>query len=205
MKKFLIVFIILIMVIISLLIVVFVRNSGITGKIINIDSDNRIITIKSNDQEVKLVLNNKTKMLDTRNQPTLFSDFNIGFEISATLEKENNSLIVKKIKIEKAPNIIILSPEDKNIIKDVLKIEGIARVFENVLQIEVKNNESNEIIHKETVMASPLDIGLFGPFSTQIDLTKYLNLKNIEVSAFQYSAKDGSVIDKTTINLDVIK
>ena len=204
MKKFWIILIILIVVVISILIVVLVKNNNITGRIINIDNENRIITIKNNDQEIKLVINNKTKMFDIKNQPTLFSDFNIGFEISATLVQEDNELIVKRIQIKKSPNIIIISPEDKDIVNSKLKIKGVARVFENVLQIEIKNKMNDEVIHKGTIMARPLDIGLYGPFETEIDLTKYTELKSIEVSAFQYSAKDGEITDKITINLDII-
>jgi len=87
----------------------------------------------------------------------------------------------------------------------MIKVEGVARVFENTLQIEIKDKKDKKVIYSKTVMANPIDIGLFGPFEAIIDLSKYADLKNIELSAFQYSAKDGSVIDKTTINLDVIK
>ena len=86
-----------------------------------------------------------------------------------------------------------------------MTITGVARVFENVLQVEIKNKATKEIIYSSPITAQPIDIGLFGPFEAVIDLTKYSDLKNIELSAFQYSAKDGTVVDKTTINLDIIK
>jgi len=34
-------------------------------------------------------------MLDAKNHPTLFSDFNIGFDVTAKLKEENNVLTVE--------------------------------------------------------------------------------------------------------------
>jgi len=181
------------------------KKSSIYGTIINIDSDNRIIYINNNNQDIKLILDNETKMVDIKNQPIIFSEFNLGFEILANLEKNKENTRVEKIQIKKSPNIIIISPKNNEKVKDIFKINGSARVFENVLQIEIKNKKNQEILYKQPITAHPLDIGLYGPFEVDVDLSKFNDLENIEINAFQYSAKDGSIIDKTIINLSITK
>lgn len=205
MKKKWIFLTIIIVFVVAIFIIMSIKNNRVNGQITNIDAENRIVTIQDQDQEIALKLNNKTKMFDIRNHPCLFSDFNIGFDVTAKMKEENGNLNVDWIRIKKSPNIVILTPEDKAIVRNMIKVEGVARVFENTLQIEIKDKKDKKVIYSKTVMANPIDIGLFGPFEAIIDLSKYADLKNIELSAFQYSAKDGSVIDKTTINLDVIK
>lgn len=192
-------------VLILLAIILVVRNTakGLNGVVKSVDSDNRIITIYDGIQDTKLRINNTTKLLDVRNQPTIFSEFNVGFEVEVWFKKNDKELFVEKIKITKAPNILILSPSNNDTIKKEFKVSGLARVFENTLQLEVINKDNKQSLYKKTVMASPLDIGLFGPFETEINISNYPEVKNIQVSAFQYSAKDGSVTDKISIDLEV--
>jgi len=200
MKKFLIVLELVIG--LAIILVVINTDKGISGTITSIDSTNRIITIEDNSQTTKLNISNTTKLLDSRNQPTIFSEFNVGFEIEAMFKKTGDILKVETVKITKAPNIIILTPKTGESVGKEFVIKGLARVFENVLQIEVKNKTNNTVLYKKTVMASPMDIGLFGPFETTVNINNE-NVKDIEVSAFQYSAKDGSIVDKTSIDLKV--
>jgi uncharacterized protein YxeA len=201
MKKILIIFILVLVIALAIILVLANTNKGISGIISNIDSTNRIITIIDNGQETKLNISNTTKLLDSRNQPTIFSEFNVRFEVEAVFKKTGETLKVEKVKITKAPNIILLSPKDNDTVGKEFVVKGLARVFENVLQIEVKNKTNNTIVDKQTIMASPLDIGLFGPFEAVVKINE--NVNDIEVNAFQYSAKDGSVVDKTSINLKV--
>lgn len=181
------------------------KHNQIDGKIITIDNMNRIITIKNGDQVIDLRATSKTRLYDQNNQPALFNDFNVGFVIAAALNKNSDSNDVEKIKIVSSPNIIIITPENNGIVKNNFQIKGVARVFENVLQVQVVDKKTKQIIFNSPVMARPLDIGLFGPFEITVDFPYQNNVNQIEVSAFQYSAKDGSVIDKTTINLEVVK
>ena len=203
MKRVLLVCIPIVILSVAIILVIMNTNKGLTGTISSIDEENRIITIQDAGQETKLQINNNTKLLDVRNQPTIFSEFNIGFEVEAIFKNSGEILKVEKIKITKAPNIVILSPKDKESVNKEFTITGLARVFENVLQVEIKDKANGQSLYKKNIMASPLDIGLFGPFETQVNLTEYAEVRSIEVIAFQYSAKDGSVIDKTTITLDL--
>jgi len=181
------------------------RHNIVAGKIMAIDSANRIITIKSKSQIIDLKVTNNTKLFDKSDHPALFSDFNIGFEVVASLNNNHNSSAINTIKITSSPNIIIVTPENNSVVKNDFQIKGVARVFENVLQVQAIDKKTKQIIFNSPVMAEPLDIGLFGPFEVNINIPAQNDVSEIEVNAFQYSAKDGSIIDKTTINLDVVK
>ncbi len=181
------------------------KRNQINGKIVTIDSANRIITIKNSDQIIDLKITSQTKLYDKNGQPALFNDFNVGFGVKVALHKNEELTEVKKIKIISAPNIIIITPENNGIVKNNFQIKGVARVFENVLQIQAVDKKTKQIIFNSPTVAQPLDIGLFGPFEITVNFPYQNDVNQIEVSAFQYSAKDGSIIDKTTINLDVVK
>ena len=181
------------------------KHNTIDGKIAAIDSTNRVITIKNQDQIIDLLVTNNTKLYDKSDRPALFSDFNVGFEVTASLNKNGNAEVIEKIKMTSSPNIIIIAPENNSVVKNGFQVKGVARVFENVLQVQAIDKKTGQIIFDNHIMAEPLDIGLFGPFEATINFPAQNDISQVEVSAFQYSAKDGSVIDKTTVNLDVIK
>jgi len=181
------------------------KHNTIDGKIAAIDSPNRVITIKNKDQIIDLPVTNNTKLYDKSDRPALFSDFNVGFEVTASLNKNGNAEVIEKIKMTSSPNIIIIAPENNSVVKNGFQVNGVARVFENVLQVQAIDKKTGQIIFDNHIMAEPLDIGLFGPFEATINFPAQNDISQVEISAFQYSAKDGSVIDKTIINLDVVK
>lgn len=195
-----------IMIVIAAMSIMFLQNRNtVDGKIIAIDNIGRIITIKNNDQIIDLKVTDHTTLYDISDHPALFSDFNVGFEITALLNKSNDTTIIRKIKITNSPNIIIITPENNSVVKNSFKIQGVARVFENVLQVQIIDKKTGQIIFNSPVTAKPLDIGLFGPFEVTVDFPYQNDMNKIEASAFQYSAKDGSITDKTTITLEVVK
>ncbi len=195
-----------IMIVIAAMSIMFLQNRNtVDGKIIAIDNIGRIITIKNNDQIIDLKVTDHTTLYDISDHPALFSDFNVGFEITALLNKSNDTTIIRKIKITNSPNIIIITPENNSVVKNSFKIQGVARVFENVLQVQIIDKKTGQIIFNSPVTAKPLDIGLFGPFEVTVDFPYQNDMNKIETSAFQYSAKDGSITDKTTITLEVVK
>lgn len=107
-------------------------------------------------------------------------------------ELDNN-----QVQPEPLTNITINQPLVDAIISSPVTIKGLARVFENVLQVRIKD-ASGQVLAENSTMANSQDIGLFGPY--QIDLA-YNNPQTREgvIEAFQYSAKDGSEIDKVAI------
>ena len=85
----------------------------------------------------------------------------------------------------------------------VFVVSGKARVFENSLIVRVKVDAKT--VYEEPVMADAPDVGTFGDFSHEVRLPfdKVRGESYIMLEAFQYSAKDGSEIDKFTVPLNL--
>ena len=87
---------------------------------------------------------------------------------------------------------------------------GEARVFENALSVRIRGGESQKIYSEKNIMANSPDVGLFGDFTATFDINEMtdkagdLESKYI-IEAFDYSAKDGSEINKVTENLVIDK
>ncbi len=100
----------------------------------------------------------------------------------------------------KEANITITSPMNGATVSRKFTISGQARVFENVLQVRVTNKKTNTVLMTQKVMSDAPDTGLFGPYSYAVTLPQTVQSGDqLIVEAFQYSAKDGSEIDNTTV------
>lgn len=93
-------------------------------------------------------------------------------------------------------NIEVLSPRSGDKIRSGLVVKGNARVFENVVSIRLLDSLGN-ILAETNSMANAPDVGQFGPFEKEIEFKT--ESKNAILEVFQYSAKDGSEIDKVRI------
>lgn len=119
--------------------------------------------------------------------------------IFSTEEDYLNSNIEKET-INKEPNIIVYSPKEGENLTFPFKIKGQARVFENLFNIRIIDEEINEIIYETTAMANAPDSGQFGEFDKIIDyLFKKPKGENIIIEVLCYSPKDGSELDKVSI------
>lgn len=100
------------------------------------------------------------------------------------------------------PNIFLTLPAQNSEVPSIFRIEGQARVFENTLAVRVSDSNGRKILEK-TVMSQAPDAGMYGPFTLDINLKEYPDVLagKLVIEAFQYSAKDGSEIDKTAINV----
>lgn len=96
-------------------------------------------------------------------------------------------------------NIAVAYPESGDTAGFPFRIEGIARVFENNLNFEIKDKNGNLLLEGFMTANSP-DIGQFGPFETEV---KYLLRKpeteDIIIEVFWHSPKDGSRLDVKSI------
>lgn len=91
-------------------------------------------------------------------------------------------------------SILVSSPFPNEIIKgSILVIKGEARVFENIVNIEIKDKESGELWLATTTLAAAPDIGQFGVFEKKVDLVR--NSGWAVMNIFSLSAKDGSIIN----------
>jgi len=76
-------------------------------------------------------------------------------------------------------------------------IEGEARVFENQLNVRIKD-EDGTMLTERGVIARSENVGLYGPFEIRLSHPKPKGSKGT-IETFDYSAKDGSEIDKVVI------
>lgn len=94
-------------------------------------------------------------------------------------------------------NIMVSAPKARATIGNSVTISGNARVFENTLNYRVLDGKG-VVLAEGTTIANAPDVGQFGAFSvTPTWNTPKTITGTIEV--FDYSAKDGSVIDLVTI------
>jgi hypothetical protein len=100
-------------------------------------------------------------------------------------------------------NIILESPKADEHISQVFYVTGKARVFENMVAIRLKEKLSGRTIGETTAYANAPDVGQFGEFQAGIQLTdpSLRSGDSFILEVFQYSAKDGSEIDKVTVPL----
>ena len=94
-------------------------------------------------------------------------------------------------------NITITTPQPGQGAGLPLVVEGQARVFENTLQVRLLDSEG-EVLVERTVMADAPDIGQFGPYRVELYYPEVTGEAGT-VEAFQYSARDGSEIDKVSV------
>lgn len=102
-------------------------------------------------------------------------------------------------------NIIVSSPQQNEQVGKTFIVTGEARVFENTFQVRLTNPTTQEILFNEPAMADAKDVGLYGPFSVPVDLSA-ANLQpgqELLLEVFQFSAKDGTEVDKVSVPLQL--
>lgn len=98
---------------------------------------------------------------------------------------------------QRSENIIVTSPQSNSEVKSPLIVRGEARTFENVVNARIVQQDGRVLVEDHTMADAP-DIGQFGPFEFQLTYPEPTQNNGV-VEVFQYSAKDGSEIDKVTI------
>lgn len=91
-------------------------------------------------------------------------------------------------------NIVVNNPSWNQTISSPITVSGQARVFENTVNIRLRNSNNKILAETFTTAQSP-DIGLYGPFSKNIIFTPPGTSTGF-FEIFTQSAKDGSEIDK---------
>lgn len=94
-------------------------------------------------------------------------------------------------------NIKVTAPKINDLVTYPFVITGEARVFENQLNYQILDS-TGKTIKNGNIMANSKEPGEFGPFEVKIlSLVTKENVGTVEI--FDYSAKDGSIIDKVII------
>jgi hypothetical protein len=171
------------------------QTKRLEGTILNINSEERIITVNNKKGDFRILLNDQTKLLDENGTPTFLSYYQRDFKV-ITYGKyiASNTFIPTRIRILKMPNIILITPEPYSDIAQDFVITGKARVFENTFNIKIVDYVSKEVLLEDIIMADALDIGQYGDFTKTIHLPDY-NRQSIYVTLYDASAKDGSIQD----------
>jgi hypothetical protein len=94
-------------------------------------------------------------------------------------------------------NIIVESPKADDIIGLPVIIKGQARVFENTVSYKIKDSDGSVLL-ENYLTANSKDVGEFGPFEMTVNYPEPKGDKGT-VEVFEYSAKDGSEINKVEI------
>lgn len=93
----------------------------------------------------------------------------------------------------KEANITITSPKEGDEVSGIITVTGKARVFENTFAYALKDVD-NKKIYENFGMTDAKDAGIFGNYSVKIPVP--LTASNtLFIEVFEYSAKDGSVIN----------
>jgi hypothetical protein len=96
-------------------------------------------------------------------------------------------------------NIVVDTPTEGARIGLPLSVSGRARVFENTLNLRLKN-ANNKILLEDVLTADSPDIGLYGSFVKSLSYPEPLTERGT-LEFFAYSPKDGSEIEKVIINV----
>lgn len=96
--------------------------------------------------------------------------------------------------------IIVTSPEkNATVSKSSFKVTGRAIAFENVVTVRVTDGNGFQLLEKSVSTKAP-DTGEFGDFSITLNVITNSDSGTIEV--FEYSAKDGSEINKVSVPIN---
>lgn len=96
-------------------------------------------------------------------------------------------------------NIYLTSPKNGEKVDNPFSVTGEARVFENQFNYRLKDKDGTTLAEGPAYANSP-NIGKYGPFEIKII---YTNPKSSQgtLELFDYSAKDGSEIDKISVSV----
>ncbi len=99
-------------------------------------------------------------------------------------------------------NIAVTSPKPNDTVQFPIIITGKARVFESQLNYRITDEKGNVLSKGDTTANSP-DAGQFGPFTITVSSLGDFTSGKMTIEIFDYSAKDGSEIDKVTIPITI--
>ena len=174
-------------------------NRSVEGTVLDVSPEENFVVLRlETNEEVTLAFTPETKFFDADGTPTDVTYVRKGF--SARAEGTPTSIrtvVPKEIHITRTPNISIFSPESDDETSFPLVVRGEARVFENALNVRLKD-EDGSVLEEVSVMAESEDVGLYGPFETSFTAVSPKGTAGA-VEAFSYSAKDGLEINTVSV------
>lgn len=125
----------------------------------------------------------------------------LSFQTKKTIQPINQPVVESPAPVGSSTinssNIHISTPIQGDTITSPVKISGEVRVFENQFNIRVKDSDGKVLV-EESAMGSNGDMGQFNPFEKDVAYSTPSTPEGT-IEVFDYSAKDGTEIDKVTI------
>jgi len=170
-----------------------------SGKVVNLD--NRQILVRYGEgvnDMTSFQLAADSKILDKTGKETGFDYIHLGFLVEADgIEIDPYVATTKEIRIIEEPNIIVYLPVSNGMIGLPLVVRGEARVFENVFSYRLKDADG-ALLMENSGIASSSDTGRYGFFQVSAAYSEP-KVASGTVEVFEYSAKDGSEINKVIV------
>lgn len=170
-----------------------------SGEIVSIYDKSRIDIKNTDGSEISLAIADDTKITDGSGSPVSMADLYNGFTISGNggISGEN-SLDATEIKIVSSPGIIVYSPKSGDEVGLPLVITGVVRVFENQFNYRLKDVNGSVLVSGPAQGIGEGEMSQYKELRIEVSYPAPKGTKGI-VEVFDYSAKDGSEIDKVVV------
>jgi hypothetical protein len=109
------------------------------------------------------------------------------------------SAVISASSANQPANIVIIKPLSNQTVSLPFTIEGQARVFENQFSYRIKDDQG-KLLKEGTGYANAPDVGQFGDFKITVETLPNLTASGSGIiEVLEYSAKDGSEINKVSV------
>jgi hypothetical protein len=167
------------------------------GEIIE-QTPNLIKIEELNGNQISFFIDSNTKVTQVDGNVVDTAYLHKSYKINAGLLKgAKETFYAEEIKILTEPNIIVSQPTNQAEIGLPALIKGEARVFENTFSYRIKDAQG-KILMENNAMTNASDAGQYGQFEISANYPQP-ETNNGTIEVFEYSAKDGSEINKMTI------
>ena len=157
----------------------------------------RFILKENSIEKIEVALSAETKLIGKDGGTSDKNDLRKGFPVKVTAIWDGKTAEAEEVRIIDEPNIIVYGPEAGATVGLPLIIRGEARVFENIFNYRLKD-ENGKTFYESRASAAAPDAGLYGPFEISFNYPAPAGGRGT-VEVFDYSAKDGSETDKVDI------
>ena len=171
---------------------------NIQGRVESVAASARVVTLSTDEGEVSMALSPGTEISGVNGSRTELSAIRRGFMVQAEGSFTSESAFLPaRIRILAEPNIVVFSPRSGDEIGLPVVITGEARVFENTFSYRIKDSDGTVLMEGFDTADAP-DIGQYGPFEVRASYPEPKGSTGT-VEVLEYSAKDGSEINKVSV------
>lgn len=157
------------------------------------------LTVRAqNGDERAVAVDASTRFYDRDGKSVDLSYLRRGWRVNAVgVTANDSSILATEVRVLAEPNIIVFFPEPDQIVGLPLHVKGDARVFESALNFRLRDEDGTVLVEGMAMAKNP-DANQYGSFDISSSYPRPQGVKGT-VEVFDYSAKDGSEIDKIAI------